>query len=110
MNYGKAIRTIRAAKNLEQKDLAGLANLNPSYISLIESNQRAPSAAALEALASALQVPLYLLMLLASEKEDLHGISAGEATVLAEQLLGVVFQSGAPTKTSERPARSRGKR
>src|SRR5260221_8319257 len=108
MNYGKAIRTIRAARNLEQKDLASLADLNPSYISLIESNQRAPSSAALETLASALQVPLYLLMLLASEKEDLHGISASEATVLAEQLLGVVFRARAPTKAAGRAATARG--
>jgi len=92
MNYGKAIRTVRAAKNMEQKELARLAELNASYISLIESNRRAPSPAALEALARALQVPLYLLMLLGSEEHDLHGVSEKEAALLGKQLLDVVLQ------------------
>lgn len=100
MNYGKAIKTIRAAKNLEQKELARLADLNPSYISLIEANRRAPSPAALEALAKALRVPLYLLMLLASDKDDLHGISTAEATLLGRQLLDVVLQANEPRKTT----------
>lgn len=100
MNYGKAIKTIRAAKNLEQKELARLADLNPSYISLIEANRRAPSPAALEALANALRVPLYLLMLLASDKDDLHGISPAEATLLGRQLLDVVLQANEPRKTT----------
>jgi transcriptional regulator with XRE-family HTH domain len=107
MNYGKAIKTIRAAKNLEQKELARLAELNASYISLIESNQRAPSPAALEALAKALHVPLYLLTLLASDKEDLHGISQTEATLLARQLLDVVLQAQMPKKAVVRATRTK---
>ncbi len=105
MNYGKAIRTIRSAKNLDQKELARLAKLNASYISLIESNQRAPSSAALEALAKALHVPLYLLMLLASDAEDLHGISEREANQLGKQLLDIVLT----TDTRKSRTRSRSK-
>lgn len=107
MNYGKAIKTIRAAKNLDQKELARLANLNASYISLIESNQRAPGPAALEALAKALQVPLYLLMLLASDKEDLHGVSEKEATLLARQLLDVVLHANVSSKGAARSGRTK---
>lgn len=93
MNYGKAIKTIRAAKNLEQKELARRAKLNASYISLLESNQREPSARALQALASALRVPIYLITLLASEKTDLHGISEKEAGDLGKQLLTVILEN-----------------
>lgn len=93
MNYGKAIKTLRAAKNIEQKQLAERAKINPSYVSLIEANRRAPSAAVLESLSDALEVPLYLLTLLASEKDDLHGISEAEASKLGMQLLNVVLQS-----------------
>jgi transcriptional regulator with XRE-family HTH domain len=107
MNYGKAIKTIRAAKNLEQKELAKLAELNPSYISLIESNRRAPSPAALEAIARALRVPLYLLMLLASDKNDLHGVSETEATLLGRQLLDVVLQAEVPKKAVARTSRAK---
>jgi transcriptional regulator with XRE-family HTH domain len=92
MNYGKAIKTIRAAKNLEQKELAKRAKLNPSYISLLESNRRAPSTAALLALARALKVPIYLITLLASEKRDLHGISEEDAGKLGTQLLSVILE------------------
>ena len=98
MNYGKAIRTIRSAKNLEQKDLARMAKLNASYISLIESNRRAPSSTALEALARALHVPLYLLMLLASDAEDLHGVSEAEAHKLGKQLLDIVLMTDKPPR------------
>ncbi len=91
MNYGKAIKTIRAAKNLEQRELADLAKVNASYISLIESNRRAPSAAVLRSVSKALGVPLYLLTLLASDKEDLHGISEADASKLGMQLLNVVL-------------------
>ena len=98
MNYGKAIRTIRSAKNLEQKELARLAKLNASYVSLIESNRRSPSSTALEALAKALHVPLYLLMLLASDPEDLHGISERDAHQLGKQLLDVVLTTDARTR------------
>jgi transcriptional regulator with XRE-family HTH domain len=107
MNYGKAIKTIRAAKNLEQKELARMAKLNASYISLIESNRRAPSPAALEAVAKALHVPLYLLMLLASDKEDLHGVSETEATVLGRQLLEVVLSARDPAKRATRATRTK---
>ena len=106
MNYGKAIRTARAAKNMEQKELARLAKLNASYISLIESNHRAPSPAALDALAKALRMPLYLLMLLGSEQDDLHGVSEKEASLLAKQLLNVVLQ----TDQEPAPRASRTKR
>jgi transcriptional regulator with XRE-family HTH domain len=92
MNYGKAIRTVRAAKNLEQKELAQLAKLNASYISLLESNRRSPSAAALDSLARALRVPIYLLSLLASEKQDLHGISEDEASKLGAHLLQAIVE------------------
>lgn len=91
MNYGKAIKTIRAAKNLEQKELARRAKLNASYISLLEANQREPSAKALQALARALKVPIYLITLLASEKRDLHGISERDAGNLGRQLLSVIL-------------------
>lgn len=93
MNYGRAIKAIRAAKSLEQRDLAARAKLDPSYISLIESNRRVPSSGALEAIALALQTPLYLLMLLASDESDLHGVSKEDAQLLGAQLLDVLLQA-----------------
>jgi transcriptional regulator with XRE-family HTH domain len=91
MNYGKAVKTLRAARQLEQRDLAAHAGLDSSYISLIEAQKRVPSTAALSAIAEALRVPMYLLMILASEKDDLHGVPEEVATHIGSTLLGVVL-------------------
>ena len=93
MNYGKAIRTVRAAREMSQKELAAKAKLDPSYISLLESGERIPSPNALETLSKALRVPIYLVILLASEKSDLHGIPPKEAGILGEQLLKLLTQA-----------------
>lgn len=95
MKYGKAIRTLRSARGLSQKRLAAQANLGPSHLSLLESGSRAPSTGTLEALAKALDVPVYLLMLLASENGDLRGISTDQADFLGKQLLNILTQQEA---------------
>ena len=93
MNYGKAIRFVRSSRNLSQKQLAKLARLDPSYVSLIEKNQRTPSIRALQRITKALRVPLHLLTLLASEREDLTNISTEQATELGRQLLGILLDA-----------------
>src|SRR5207245_10354938 len=90
MNYGKAIKVARAARELSQEELAKRARLDASYISVLESGDRVPSAAALEAIAKALRVPLYVLMLVASERKDLRGVPAREAQLLGRRLLDVL--------------------
>ena len=93
MNYGKAIKVARAARELSQEELAKRARLDASYISVLESGDRVPSAAALEAIAKALRVPLYVLMLVASERKDLRGVPAREAQLLGRRLLDVLVGS-----------------
>lgn len=91
MNYGRAIRTIRSAKGITQKELANSAKLNSSYVSLLESGARNPSAPTLEVISNALKVPLYLLMFLASEKRELKNISPSQASHLGKQILNVLM-------------------
>jgi len=50
MNYGKAIKILRSAKNLEQQELAKKIGLDSSYISLIENGKRKPSPKRIQAL------------------------------------------------------------
>jgi transcriptional regulator with XRE-family HTH domain len=90
MDYGKAIRVARAARGISQKDLASKAGLNGNYISLIESGHRVPSTDAIDALAKALNVPVYLLALLGSDPEDLNGISPEHAATLGKQMLDLL--------------------
>lgn len=74
-----------------QKDLATAIDADDSYVSLLESGKRVPSLAILQRLAEALGVPLYLLIFLGSEEEDLRGLSQGEAERLGKELLNVVL-------------------
>jgi transcriptional regulator with XRE-family HTH domain len=93
MNYGRALKTLRQARQLKQKELASRSGLDASYISQIESNKRIPSSAATEAIAKALDIPLYLLILFASDTEDLRGISADQARQLEMQLLMALIKT-----------------
>jgi len=92
MNIGKAIRVIRAARNLSQKQLAEESELDASYISLVEAGRRSPTDETMQAIAKALRVPKYLLLLLGSDKEDLSGISTEQADMLAKQLLDIILE------------------
>lgn len=93
MNIGKAIRVIRAARNLSQKQLAEESKLDASYISLVEAGRRDPTGETIQAIAKGLRVPKYLLLLLGSDKEDLSEISTEQADVLARQLLAIILES-----------------
>jgi transcriptional regulator with XRE-family HTH domain len=91
MDYGKAFRIARAIAGLQQKELAAIAEVDPSHISLIEKGQRQPSVGTLRKLSKALKVPERLIMLLAAEPEDLDIENPEElqraANSLAELLL-----------------------
>lgn len=93
MNYGKALRIVRAARNLTQKELAQKASLDSNYVSLIELGKRSPSEKSVRAITGALGIPQYLFLLLASDAGDLRAISTDQATALGRALLDVLFNS-----------------
>lgn len=93
MNYSKAIRTVRAAKGISQKKLASLAKLDPSYISRIESGTRMPTIEVIESIAETLNVPVYLLTLLASEQKDLKNLPEKDTNIVAEKLLQLLLST-----------------
>jgi transcriptional regulator with XRE-family HTH domain len=59
---GKAIRTLRARKGINQKELAERAEITPSFLSLVESDRRAASLKVIERIAAALEVPAEVLV------------------------------------------------
>lgn len=91
MNYGRAIRTLRAARRLSQKQLAKRARISASYISLVESGSRTPSPDVISTISRVLDVPVFLLSLFASDAEDLEGIGVSEGRELASHLLNVLM-------------------
>jgi transcriptional regulator with XRE-family HTH domain len=86
MNYGKAIKIARAAAGLQQKELAELASVDPSHISLIETGKRQPSVGTLEKLSKALRIPHHLFVLLAAEPQDLRTNTPEDLNQISQSL------------------------
>lgn len=57
INIGKAIKFYRTQRELSQAELAELAGISISYLSLLERDKRDPTISTIEALANAIQVP-----------------------------------------------------
>ena len=104
MDYGKALRIARAIAGLQQREVADLAGLNPSYVCLIELGKRKPSVNAVEKLAKALRTPHHLFMLLGAESGDLKTDKPDEIHRVAEALAHVLFD--APRNSRKRQRRS----
>lgn len=93
MNYSKAIRTLRASKGFSQKKLAFLTELDASYISRIEKGERTPTLDVIEKISKKLEVPMYLVTLLASEQNDIRGLPEKETKAIANHLLDVLISA-----------------
>jgi transcriptional regulator with XRE-family HTH domain len=107
MNYGRALKIARAIVGLEQKDLARLADLDASHISLIERGKRNPTVATLEKISEALNVPYHLLTLLAAEPKDLKNVGASETRELGEHLARLLFANKNDTTAGSKKRRRR---
>jgi transcriptional regulator with XRE-family HTH domain len=63
MTLGNAIKLIRTARNIRQRELASQLNVSANYLSMLEANRRVPSVTFLRAIASKLRVPSGLFLL-----------------------------------------------
>ncbi len=88
MNLGKAIRLCRTQKDIKQGELAELANLSVSYISLVERGKRSPNISTIQNIASALNIPTGILLFLGTEKDEWGEINSE----LIENLSYTVFK------------------
>lgn len=88
MNIGKSIKLCRQQKNWNQAELARRANISISYLSLLERNDRDPNLSTLQGIASALGIPLSVLMFLSAEDGELSCLSSE----IAEKLSWVTFK------------------
>lgn len=87
MSLGNAIKLCRTKKNYTQSELAEKADISISYLSLLEQGKRDPSFSTVEKLASALEVPVSMLVFLGTPKEELAGISSEVAEKLSLNIL-----------------------
>lgn len=82
MNLPKAIKFCRLQRGLSQSDLASKAEISISYLSLLERGKRDPVMSTLVRIASALKMPLVLLLFIASSNEE----KAIYGTILEEKM------------------------
>ncbi len=89
MNLGRAIKLCRTQRNLNQSDLAELANISVSYLSLLERGKRDPNFSTVQDIASALKIPVSILVFLGADEKERAGISPE----LAEKLSYTALKS-----------------
>lgn len=102
MDYAKAFRILRAAFGLRQAELAERLTIGPSQLSLIEAGKRQPSLKTVEALAEALGVPQALVMLLASEPQQLQTQEDRDIADLGRTLLRLLVAASKEKATQGR--------
>ena len=104
MNCSKAIRIARSLADVSQGELADRADIDRSYLSLIESGKRQPSLGTMEKIANALRLPFHLLSLLGSEKQEVQKGYNEDFQRLAQELTKLLLEVGhdQPTEKSKR--------
>lgn len=74
MNLGQAIRLCRMQRGVSQSAIANRANCSVSYLSMLENNKRDPTLSTVAKIAEALNVPVGLLLVLATDENELGAI------------------------------------
>lgn len=75
MNLGLAIKFCRQQRDLTQPELAARAKISPSYLSVLEQGKRDPSFSMVQKVARALDVPLSLLIFVATDPSEIQGLT-----------------------------------
>jgi len=94
MDYAKALKIARAIAGVRQQELAAMAGVDPSHISLIESGKRSPSVRLLGRISRALGIPEHLLTLLATERGDIATRDPTALSRAAESLARMLVRNG----------------
>jgi len=93
MNLGKTIQMCRKKKGLTQVELASLSNISVSHLCLLEKDKRDPSLSVVKAISDALKIPLSVLVLLASQHEDINELSEYQIEELSRNIMGIMDEA-----------------
>jgi len=69
VKLGRAIKVMRTASGIKQKDIANKIGVTPNYVSLVEAGKREPSIAFLRRIAKVIGVPVGLFFLWAESAD-----------------------------------------
>lgn len=89
MKIGGMLKHLRIASQHKQKDVAEKLNISPTYLSLIEKDERKPHLKLLEEYAAILNVPLPFLILQANDDRNNFTPTQRE---LFEQISKLLFE------------------
>ena len=91
---GAQIRQMRRRQDLSIADLAGAASISTGMLSKIETGQISPSLSTLQALATAISVPLSTLFAAFEERQDCSFVKADQGVVIERRgtKVGHVYQ------------------
>ena len=98
-DFAKAFRVIRAAYGFQQVELAERMGISASQLSLIEKGKRQPSFKVVSNLAGVTGVPTSLIMLLASDPDE---VADEDISSLATALLRLLVNA---SDDQQRPLR-----
>lgn len=90
MNLGKAILMCRMNKGLKQAELADLADISVSHLCLLEKDKRDPSLSAVTSISKALEIPVSVLVFLASQYEDIKELNQKQVDDLSRGIMGIM--------------------
>ena len=93
MDIGKAIKLCRIRKSMSQTEIARLANISISYLSLLERGKRDPNLTTVEKISAALNVPVSILMFLAADSDEMSQIDPQLAEKLSYAALRLIEES-----------------
>jgi transcriptional regulator with XRE-family HTH domain len=85
LTLGNAIKLIRTARGIKQRDLASQLDVSANYLSLIEGGKREPSLAFLNRLAEKLCIPIAMLFVF--QGEPIPGVQSSDIDKLRDLLL-----------------------
>ena len=87
MDLGAAIRQCRKARGYTQAKLSGISGISVSHLCLLEQNKRDPSISAVEAVAEGLDIPLSVLIFIATEKDREKDVNPEHLEKLTEDIM-----------------------
>ncbi|MBP9824735.1 MAG: helix-turn-helix transcriptional regulator [Thermoanaerobaculia bacterium] len=96
LDFGSALKIARTARSMSQQELAEKSNVDRSYVSLLETNKRSPSTGLLETFSRVLEVPPFLLVLLASRSDSSQKGHIALDSV-AKSLLALALEDAVPS-------------
>lgn len=86
MDLGRAIKVIRTASGIRQKEIAGKIGVTANYVSMVEAGKRQPSVAFLKQIARVIGVPVGLFFLWAEDQGDASPKSHPQLRTLLTEL------------------------